>query len=265
VSSGPSGVDLARQALAAARAAAKNSGSARKGKPRRPRGAVVRRDGREPLGLGAAITMMMTERGMAAPAAGGSVLAQWEDIAAAVAPELAGRTRAVAFNAETGRLDIAPSSPAIGTTLRWNAQQLVARANEQVAGAAVRTLHVLPPGPRTGPSPTAAGGPAPAPNAAPAGPVRTRENASAGYRRALAAHRQAVPPRRAAPDITAVLQRQAQAMRELSARAFPHEAALPPVPSGARPAGRAAAPGGPSLPSSTTHRPGPGRASTTKG
>ncbi|CAD5920369.1 protein of unknown function [Streptomyces sp. KY75] len=36
---------------------------------------VVRRDGREPLGPGSAIGMMMTERGMAAPAVGGRVLA----------------------------------------------------------------------------------------------------------------------------------------------------------------------------------------------
>ncbi|ADI04354.1 hypothetical protein SBI_01233 [Streptomyces bingchenggensis BCW-1] len=36
---------------------------------------AVRRDGREPLGLAAAISLMMTERGMVAPAAGGNVLA----------------------------------------------------------------------------------------------------------------------------------------------------------------------------------------------
>ncbi|EDY48727.1 conserved hypothetical protein [Streptomyces clavuligerus] len=36
---------------------------------------VVRRDGREPLGLGAAIGMMMTERGLAAPSTGGEAVA----------------------------------------------------------------------------------------------------------------------------------------------------------------------------------------------
>ncbi|MFC8294862.1 hypothetical protein ACFUJ0_10510 [Streptomyces sp. NPDC057242] len=81
-----SGVDLARQALLAAREAAKKNGAARQ-KPKRRTGTAVRRDGREPLGLGAAISMMMTERGLVAPAAGGSVLAQWKIILAAAGPE----------------------------------------------------------------------------------------------------------------------------------------------------------------------------------
>ncbi|MFE2116921.1 hypothetical protein ACFXAY_26410 [Streptomyces microflavus] len=65
-----SGVDLARQALLAAREAAKKNGSTRQ-KPKRRTATVVRREGREPLGLGSAISRMMTERGMAAPAVGG--------------------------------------------------------------------------------------------------------------------------------------------------------------------------------------------------
>ncbi|MCX4231778.1 hypothetical protein [Streptomyces ortus] len=78
---GLSGIDLARQALVAARKAAKKNGATTK-KPKRRTGTVVRRDGREPLGLGAAIGKMMTERGMVAPAAGGSVLAQFDTILA---------------------------------------------------------------------------------------------------------------------------------------------------------------------------------------
>ncbi|MFD8382426.1 hypothetical protein ACFV2X_28605 [Streptomyces sp. NPDC059679] len=70
-----SGVDLARQGLVAAREAAKKNGGRRQEKPKRSRPRAVRRDGREPLGLAAAISLMMTERGMAAPAADGSVLA----------------------------------------------------------------------------------------------------------------------------------------------------------------------------------------------
>ncbi|MES9592321.1 hypothetical protein ABZ776_28075 [Streptomyces sp. NPDC007076] len=56
-----SGVDLARQALLAAREAAKKNGAQTK-KPKRRTSTAVRRDGREPLGLGAAIGMMMTEQ-----------------------------------------------------------------------------------------------------------------------------------------------------------------------------------------------------------
>ncbi|QTA36794.1 hypothetical protein [Streptomyces sp. CA-256286] len=67
-----SGVDLARQALLAAREAAKKNGATRQ-KPKRRTTAAVRRDGRKPLGLRSATGMMMTERGRAAPAAGGRV------------------------------------------------------------------------------------------------------------------------------------------------------------------------------------------------
>ncbi|MEU7151267.1 DUF721 domain-containing protein [Streptomyces sp. NPDC045456] len=79
-----------RAGCVAAREAARKNGATTK-KPKRRTGAVVRYDGREPLGLGAAIGMMMTERAMVAPAAGGSVLARFDDILAASLPELAGR------------------------------------------------------------------------------------------------------------------------------------------------------------------------------
>ncbi|MEU9654387.1 DUF721 domain-containing protein [Streptomyces sp. NPDC048110] len=220
MSAEPSGVDLARQALVAAREAAKKNGAAQKKKAKRRTGTVVRRDGREPLGLGAAIGMMMTERGMVAPAAGGSVLAQFDVILAAAAPELAGHVQAVGFDADTGRLDVAPDAPAYGTKLRWSEPKLIAAANETVSGANVRTLHVLAPASaKAGPA-TAAADPDPQP-AAPAGPVRTPETASDGYRRALAAHRQAAPPSRVDPGITEAVERQNRAMRELSRRAFP--------------------------------------------
>ncbi|MER7108791.1 DciA family protein [Streptomyces sp. NPDC000229] len=89
----------------------------------------------------------MIERGLVAPAAGGSVLVQWEAVLAAAAPELAGHVQAVKFDADTGRLDVAPDAPAYGTKVRWIAPKLIAAANEQVPDARVRTLHVLPPAP----------------------------------------------------------------------------------------------------------------------
>ncbi|MFI1911434.1 DUF721 domain-containing protein [Streptomyces microflavus] len=116
-------------------------------KPKRRTTTVVRRDGREPLGLGNVIGMMMTERGMAAPAAGGSGLADFDTILTAVVPELAGRVQAVAFDAETGRLAVVPDLPAAGTQLRWSAPKLVAAANERVRGANVPALRVLAPAP----------------------------------------------------------------------------------------------------------------------
>ncbi len=84
---------------------------------------------------------------MVAPAAGGSVLAQFDDILAAAAPELAGHVQAVAFDADTGRLDVAPDAPAYGTKLRWSAAKLVAAANEK--GARRERPHAARPGART--------------------------------------------------------------------------------------------------------------------
>ncbi|MFD8732007.1 DciA family protein [Streptomyces sp. NPDC059611] len=181
-----SGVDLARQALLAAREAAKKNGAARQ-KPKRRTTTVVRRCGREPLGLGSAIGMMMTERGMAAPAAGGNVLADFDTILTAVAPELAGRATAVAFDSDTGRLDVVPDLPAAGTQLRWSAPKLITAANEKVPGANVRALHVLAPAPvKAGPA-TAAAEQARQPTAA-AAPMQ-RADPPEGYHEAIAAHR----------------------------------------------------------------------------
>lgn len=51
-------------------------------------------------GVTGAVGLMMTERGMVALAAGGSVLA--------AVPELAGRVQTTVFDADTGRLDVGP-------------------------------------------------------------------------------------------------------------------------------------------------------------
>ncbi|CAO0834045.1 hypothetical protein SMICM17S_06275 [Streptomyces microflavus] len=124
---------------------------------------------------------------MAAPAAGGSVLADFDTILVAVVPELAGRVQAVAFDAKIGRLDVVPDLPAAGTQLRWSAPKLIAAANERVLGVNVRALHVLPPAPvRAGPA-TAAAEVAPQPTA-PTAPLQ-RPDPPEGYREAIAAHR----------------------------------------------------------------------------
>ncbi|MCZ0211363.1 DciA family protein [Streptomyces sp. UMAF16] len=219
-----SGVDLARQALVAAREAAKKNGATQTKKAKRRTGTVVRRDGREPLGLGAAIGMMMTERGMVAPAAGGSVLAQFVDILAAAAPELAGHVQAVGFDADTGRLDVAPDAPAY-TQLRWKAPKLIAAANKRVSGPNVRSVHVLAPAPvKAGPATAAA---APAPQLAKPAVPGKRRTPPEGYRRAIEAHRQAARPSLADPGIAEAVERQTAAMRALSRRAFPEPDVVP--------------------------------------
>ncbi|MFJ7209488.1 DUF721 domain-containing protein [Streptomyces sp. NPDC098789] len=222
-----SGIDLARQALVAAREAARKSGATTR-KPKRRTGTVVRRDGREPLGLGSAISRMMTERAMVAPAAGGSVLADFDAILAAAVPELAGRVQAVAFDADTGRLDIAPDAPAIGTKLRWSAPKLIKVANERVPGASVRALHVLAPAPVKTGTTTTAGAAAPAPTAPglPAVPVERRTPPD-GYRRAIEAHRAAAASSLIDTGIAEAAERQNRALRELSRQAFPEPDVAP--------------------------------------
>lgn len=219
-----SGVDLARQALLAAREAAKRNGATSK-KPRRRTGTAVGRDGREPLGLGSAISRMMAERGMVAPAsASGSVLAHFDAILAVAVPELAGRAHAVACDADTGRLDVVPETSAAGTALRWSAPKLVAAANERVQGAN-RAVHVLAPAPvKAGPA-TVAAAPDPQPSALTA-PVQ-RRTPPEGYRRAIEAHREAAVPSRVDPGIADAVERQTAAMRELSRRAFPEPPSVP--------------------------------------
>ncbi|WP_411146621.1 hypothetical protein [Streptomyces sp. x-80] len=94
-----------------------------------------RRDGRGPLGLVTAITPMMTERGLADPAAGGSVLAQFDGVLAAAAPELAGHARAVVFDADTGRLDVAPTPRRPGVRNEAALQRVGADRGGQGEGA----------------------------------------------------------------------------------------------------------------------------------
>ncbi|MFF1847087.1 hypothetical protein ACFVW9_36105 [Streptomyces sp. NPDC058217] len=61
-----SGVDLARVALRSAMEAARKSGGGQKAKQKPRPVRTVRRDGREPMGLGAAIGALVTEVGPAA-------------------------------------------------------------------------------------------------------------------------------------------------------------------------------------------------------
>ncbi|UQA92340.1 DciA family protein [Streptomyces halobius] len=125
-----SGVDLARVTLHAAREAAKKCGATDARAPRRRQERVVRRDGRDPQGFAAVLQSLMADRAWQLPAAGGTVLDQWPDIAAAVAPQLPDHVRAVAFHPENGQLDLRPDSPAYATQLRLVSDRIVAAANE---------------------------------------------------------------------------------------------------------------------------------------
>jgi predicted nucleic acid-binding Zn ribbon protein len=207
-----SGVDLARVALRAAMEQARKNGGGQKTKQKQPRVVrTVRRDGREPMGLGAAIGALVTERAWELPAAGATLRERW----AAIAPELAGHVAAVSYDADSGRLTVCPESSAWATKARLEQTRIVAAANESAGRTVVRSLRILAPGA------------VPEPEAAPAGPPRTRETASDGYRRALAAHQEAARPSRVDPHIAEAVERQTAAMRELSRRAFPEPDTVP--------------------------------------
>ncbi|MFJ2202451.1 DciA family protein [Streptomyces violaceusniger] len=171
-----SGVDLARVALQAARAAAKQRPVEKK--TARRRNAARRGDGRDPIGLGTAISGLLADRGWEAPTTGGSILDQW----ATLCPNLVGAVQPVHYDAETGRLDLRPVSDAQGAQLRLRARQLAAHLNGKIGREAVREVRVLASGPITPTAPAA-----PVPDAAPPSrrdepaPVRTRDDASPGY------------------------------------------------------------------------------------
>ncbi|MEU3657633.1 DciA family protein [Streptomyces sp. NPDC032161] len=154
---------------------------------------AVHRDGGEPLDLATALGTPAAERAWKLPAAGATLRERWTAIAA----DPTGHVAAVAFDADAGRLAPRPESAAWATKTRLEQARVIAAANASAGRTVVRTLRIpapapgLVPGPGPGPVPTVV---EPAPAAAPAGPVRTRESASAGYHRALAAHCQAARP-----------------------------------------------------------------------
>lgn len=85
--------------------------------------------------------------------------------------------------------------------------RIISDANKAARTEAVRTVRVLAPG--SVPAPATAADPAPAPAASePQAPPRTRETASAGYRRALAAHQASKKESAVDPAIQAAIERQ---------------------------------------------------------
>ena len=202
-----SGVDLARSALLAARAAAKNAPAQPKKKRTGPGRRVTRGEGRDPVGLAAAITGMMGDRGWEPPEQGGSILDQWPTIA----PELVGKVTAERFEHDTGILHLRPASPAYATQLRLFQAQTLRRIHEKTGGRTVRALRILAPG-----TPATATEAGPEKQAArdPEAPVRTREDGCPGYqdtRAIVLEHRPERPP--ADPYVEEAMRRQEAALR----------------------------------------------------
>ncbi|MEV7125098.1 DciA family protein [Streptomyces sp. NPDC093260] len=142
----PSGVDLARVALRAAKEAARARGDAAQQRKQARRGGLrsgARADGRDPLALGAAINRLITERGWETPAAVGGVMGRWPQI---VGVDVAKHCAPERYDEDERVLTVRCDSTAWATNLRLLAPTLVARLNEDLGHGAVRLIKVLGPG-----------------------------------------------------------------------------------------------------------------------
>ncbi|MCX3063751.1 DUF721 domain-containing protein [Streptomyces beihaiensis] len=143
----PSGVDMARVALRAAKEAARARGAAvQQRKQARHGGGLrsgARADGRDPMGLGSAINRLITERGWEAPAAVGGVMGRWPQI---VGEDLARHCEPQRYDEDERVLVVQCDSAAWATQLRMLAPTLVRRLNEDLGHGTVRRIDIRNPG-----------------------------------------------------------------------------------------------------------------------
>lgn len=201
-----SGRDLARQALAQYKATARQNPSPVR-KPRR-RTRTDRTGGRDPIGFGAVLAGLNVDYEWGVALDGGSILDRW----ATLCPQFVDTVQPIAYDPNTGRLDLRPVSHAYAANLRLLGGQLCKQINDKVGKPVVRSIRVLPVGAITPPSaPQAAQEPS-----QDMGPVITRDTASPGYQRTLAIHQEhrGDPDRPANPHVAAALERQNQALRD---------------------------------------------------
>lgn len=203
------GADLARQALAAAKAAAKTRPTGPVRKTRRTTLGVRGRRS-DPMGLGQIIERLKDQQGWESGIDGGNLLEQWPTICP---PELATTVQPAGYDPDQGLLTLRPSSNAYATRVRLYERQLVEHLNERFGRPAVRAIRVLPPGGTAASSrPVEEAVPEP-------GPVRTRESASSGYRRTFEAHQAAKADSAAAdPRIGDAIDRQNRILADLRNR-----------------------------------------------
>lgn len=141
----PSGVDLARVALRAAKEAARARGDAAQQKRQARRGGLrsgARADGRDPMAFGAAINRLINERGWETPAAVGGVMGRWPQI---VGEDVANHCVPEKYDDEERVLVVRCDSTAWATNLRLLAPTLVARLNEDLGHGTIALIKVLGP------------------------------------------------------------------------------------------------------------------------
>jgi hypothetical protein len=197
-----SGVDLARQALAAYKSTARPSTQTK------PRTRVRRADrgtGRDPVGLGALLGRIGAEQGWERSLSAGSIIDQWADLC----PQFVGRIEPVHYDPERRVLELRPCSPAYAAQLRLLGGQLAKQINDKLGSEVVRAIKPLPVGAITT-APTDRPTAAPAPAVIPA-PATPRTPPPAGYQAARAAIRQTATSSVDARVVEA-MERQAHAM-----------------------------------------------------
>ncbi|MEU4300342.1 DUF721 domain-containing protein [Kitasatospora aureofaciens] len=175
------GIDLARLALRRARADASKRPAGAVKAPTTGRAAGLRRGGLDPVGLGTALSDLMAQHAWQEPLAGGELLDLWP----AAIGDLAAHVTAVSFDHQTGQLEVRAESPAYATHVRALAPVLVAKINQAQGETILRSIRVLSSyGTRPDEEsrrPVRYGeGVAQAPK------IKTRDDASPGYLRALA-------------------------------------------------------------------------------
>ena len=140
-----SGIDLAKAALSAARAAAAKRGLAAPAERKAKRAAASTRSGagpddRDPQPLGQAIGRLLTDRGWETDAAVGGVMGRWTEI---VGAELAAHCQPESYT--DGELVVIADSTAWATQLRYLAPQLVRALNTELGHGVVKAVVVKGP------------------------------------------------------------------------------------------------------------------------
>ncbi|MFI5809115.1 DUF721 domain-containing protein [Streptomyces sp. NPDC051561] len=136
-----SGVDLARQALAAAKEQARARGAAAQQKKTVRRGGSLRSgsgaDGRDPLKLGAALDRLKTERGWEMPIAVSGVMGRWKEI---VGDDVAQHSEPLKYDEDERILWVRCTSTAWVTQMKYLQPTLLKRLNGELGRDTVRQL-----------------------------------------------------------------------------------------------------------------------------
>ncbi|GAA3733201.1 DciA family protein [Salinactinospora qingdaonensis] len=136
---GARGVELARQALAQARVAAKERGATPGPRPRRARSRSAR-SRNEPQHFGDAIRAWLIEHGWQEQVAIGGIFGRWSQI---VGERLAQYARPATF--DDGVLTVDTDSPTWATQVRALTPQLLRRINEELGHGSVTSIKVRGP------------------------------------------------------------------------------------------------------------------------